>query len=531
MNEPSLHELVSKLEPFLRNLVREELECAIFSSSRSSLNQIESSGVRALQLHFTDKLPSILFTGSRIVSGDGEPVKIVILDACSQNTITSGPLSSIKIQLVVLDGDFDSDDQEDWTEKAFNAKIVKERQGKRPLVTGDLLITLRDGVGYIGDISFTDNSSWIRSRRFRLGAKVQNICTEIRIREAVSEAFVVKDHRGESYKKHHPPSLGDDVWRLEKIAKDGAFHKRLALHKIYTVKELLRLHITDPSLLRNILGGGVSDKTWTTIIGHAADCIVDDDKLYMYRAAERVVLVFNSIFKVVGATFDSQNYQSLDKLNNIQKRLVEDWKRHAYKNLNDLVPIDDPSVVGCPTLVLSPQADPFGCPTLGLQNDHFLLALDQQEMQLGSNDMASSSPFAYKVEDANELEVSMAQSSHQMQMFTSTMRNSFTMRDFLCGPDGGGCSWGTSGSMGPVVFTGHVAADDNIQDETTWQGNGLFQAPYNKAADIVSTDFGIHIPRSGTPKARWCKLRAAITWGILVRRDVTAKRMARLLFA
>lgn len=54
------------------------------------------------------------------------------------------------------------------------------------------------------------------------------------------------------YKKHHPPSQRDEVWRLERIAKDGAFHRRLASNNISTVKDFLRLHVTDPSALRDV---------------------------------------------------------------------------------------------------------------------------------------------------------------------------------------------------------------------------------------------------------------------------------------
>jgi len=48
---------------------------------------------------------------------------------------------------------------------------VREREGKRPLLTGDTTVQLKDGVGVVGDITFTDNSSWIRSRKFRLGVR------------------------------------------------------------------------------------------------------------------------------------------------------------------------------------------------------------------------------------------------------------------------------------------------------------------------------------------------------------------------
>lgn len=54
------------------------------------------------------------------------------------------------------------------------------------------------------------------------------------------------------YKKHHPPSLSDEVWRLEKIGKDGAFHKRLRQEKVSTVKDFLILLFLDPTRLRNV---------------------------------------------------------------------------------------------------------------------------------------------------------------------------------------------------------------------------------------------------------------------------------------
>ena len=65
-------------------------------------------------------------------------------------------------------------------------------------MTGEIQVTLREGVGLVGDVVFTDNSSWIRSRTFRLAARVvAKSSSEVRIREARSEPFVVKDHRGE----------------------------------------------------------------------------------------------------------------------------------------------------------------------------------------------------------------------------------------------------------------------------------------------------------------------------------------------
>ncbi|KAI0494158.1 hypothetical protein KFK09_024289 [Dendrobium nobile] len=49
----------------------------------------------------------------------------------------------------------------------------------------------------------------------------------MRVQEGKAEAFTVKDHIGELNKKYYPPTSKEEVWRLEKIGKDGAFHNKL----------------------------------------------------------------------------------------------------------------------------------------------------------------------------------------------------------------------------------------------------------------------------------------------------------------
>ncbi|XP_057495400.1 calmodulin-binding protein 60 B-like isoform X2 [Actinidia eriantha] len=508
----SAHKFVTIFEPLLRCVVREEIERAVQPLNRrcprSSVNQPESSQARAWKLHFVDKLPSTLFTGSRVESEDSKPIKIVIIDAISQKIVTSGPLSSIKVEILALDGDFGTDDQEDWSESDFCLNVVRQREGKRPLVIGDLETTLKDGVGYVGDVSFTDNSSWTRSRKFRLGARNVSTSTEVRIREARSEAFVVKDHRGESYKKHHPPNLDDEVWRLERISKGGTSHTRLASRGIITVKDFLKLHSVDPTSLREALGGGISNKIWDTIIEHANECVLDDKRYLYYKDAEKVGLLFNSIFKVVEVIFDGQSYHSLDKLSPLQMGLVESLKRHAYKNLNDLVPYDPPSTVGPSILSSSLLADPYSSSISDLLNVNFSgMHQDQLEMQLAPNHMTvTPSPlYTYNVQDG----------SHPVQVFAPTLRNGFMATDYISGPYVGETSWAASGSLGPVMQIGHLSASDNPQvGISTWPGN----------VGIVSPNFGIHISRNGKPKARWCMIRAAMKLGLSVRRDAAAKR-------
>ncbi|KAK8947388.1 hypothetical protein KSP39_PZI006994 [Platanthera zijinensis] len=189
-----------------------------------------------------------------LIEGEqGASIHVVLIDANTGHVITSEPESSAKLDIVVLEGDFNNADDEDSTGEEFENHVVKEREGKRPLLT--------------------DNSSWIRSRKFRLGLKISSgYCDAIRIREGKTEAFTVKDHGGEFYKKHYPPSLKDEVWRLEKIGKDGAFHKKLNKAGIHIVEHFLHLLVRHQQRLRNILGSGMPNKMWDILIEHVKTC-------------------------------------------------------------------------------------------------------------------------------------------------------------------------------------------------------------------------------------------------------------------
>ncbi|KAL4588385.1 hypothetical protein LXL04_001269 [Taraxacum kok-saghyz] len=316
-----------------------------------------SDGTTSLQLRFQTVLLPSYFTGNRIESKDKSAIKLELYDGISNEIVTSGPLSSLKIIIVPLDGDFPFGDHEDWLQSDFDAIVVHAREG-RPLLTGDLVVTLKNGVADLGNVVFTDNSSWRRSRKFRLGAKAENANVGLRIREARSQAFLVRDSRIESYKKHHPPGMGDDTWRLERIAKNGVLHHHLLSHKIRTVKDLLQIYNTNESFLIELLGGPKNEKS-KKIIEHAKECVLDD-KLYIYKC-NGIGLLFNSILEVVGATFDDKYHISINELTDIQKFSVELAKKEAYKNFQVMLPIDDLSVVASPVVESNlPHAHPLG---------------------------------------------------------------------------------------------------------------------------------------------------------------------------
>jgi hypothetical protein len=134
----------------------------------------------------------------KVEGEQGVAILVVLLYANTGQVVTSGHEASAKLDIMVLEGDFNNEDDEDWTQEDYKSHEVHEREGKRPLLTGDLQVTLKEGVGTVGELMFTDNSSWIRSMKFRLGVKVASgYCEGMHIREAKTEAFTMKDHRGE----------------------------------------------------------------------------------------------------------------------------------------------------------------------------------------------------------------------------------------------------------------------------------------------------------------------------------------------
>ncbi|KAK6944240.1 Calmodulin binding protein-like, N-terminal domain [Dillenia turbinata] len=360
----SLQRLCSSLEPILRRVVSEEVERALAKLGPPRLNgsfsdvltadflvhnaptisspkRIEGPEGRNLQLHFRSRLSLPLFTGGKVEGEQGAAIHVVLLDADTGHVVTFGPESSVKLDVVVLEGDFNTEDDEGWTQEEFESHVVKEREGKRPLLTGDLQVTLKEGVGTLGELTFTDNSSWIRSRKFRLGLKVASGYFEgVRIREAKTDAFTVKDHRGELYKKHYPPALNDDVWRLEKIGKDGSFHKRLNKEGIFTVEDFLRVWVRDAQRLRNILGSGMSNKMWEALMEHAKTCGLSGKHYVFFTDDTRNVgVVFNNIYELRGLITGEQ-YHSVDSLSDSQKVFVDTLVKKAYENWNSVIEYD-----------------------------------------------------------------------------------------------------------------------------------------------------------------------------------------------
>ncbi|KAF3514393.1 hypothetical protein F2Q69_00004609 [Brassica cretica] len=524
--------------------------------ARSSPKRIEGIGGRNLQLQFRSRLSVPLFTGGKIEGEQGAAIHVVLLDSTTGRLLTTGPEASAKLDVVVLDGDFNNEDDEGWSEEEFESHLVKERQGKRPLLTGDVLVTLKEGVGTLGELIFTDNSSWIRCRKFRLGLKVSSgYCEGMRVREAKTEAFTVKDHRGELYKKHYPPALDDEVWRLEKIGKDGAFHKKLNKAGIYNVKEFLRLMVKDAQKLRTILGSGMSNRMWETLAEHSKTCVLSE-MLYVYYPEDSVGVVFNNIYEFSGLISGKQYYPA-DSLSDNQKVYVDGLVRKAYENWDQVIEYDSKSLVnfnqvnkvdaldysmpvsasvysqsqGTSFPAQSQLADTtsymhFGNSSYAPPQDQLINNMHESQSMINSNGGGSLALGAPTGSQSQHL----VQPPPEVNLFNDWSNT---------GNRGGGDGFLSEEEI--RARSNEMLENDDMQQllrlfSMSGGGGGGPQTPINMGGDGFGFNssgqssmggYGEDRSQSGKPVVGWLKIKAAMRWGFFIRRKA-AQRRARI---
>ncbi|KAI4372293.1 hypothetical protein MLD38_010540 [Melastoma candidum] len=480
------------IENRLRLTVREETEHVVyrfFHHPSPPTTRSCSPLAARFQLRFVGRVPSPIFTQSRILADHhhGSPIRIELWDASSNCVVLDGPLSSLKLQIVPLHGDFGD---QDWPQGEFPLNIVRERDGRRPLIVGDTNITLRQGEAYMTNIILTDNSRWTRSRHFRLGAQAHpDIPLQEPIKEAISSSFIVKDRRGERNRKHYPPSLHDEVWRLENISKGGRFSLRLAAEGIGTVKEFLCWHETNPASLRQILGSNIPDRTWNKIVRHAASCAVNvhEQGEYFQYADSGTCLWFDCTCKLIAASFDGG--QTLNPPHDLpvpQALLLQDLKREAHKRRNEWTRVSSASnalPVDAVALASSPLNAPAG-PSTGVHHPRFL--------------MSSSSSY-HEVEA--HLPVVCPPALPLATMFSAGEEMGCWQQELET----------------PLLFQPSASIWGNA-----WNlGSKAEAAEAQLLSHLYNLD--VHIPAYKKRRVGWCKIRAAIAFGSL-RRSAVARR-------
>ncbi|TVU49838.1 hypothetical protein EJB05_01176, partial [Eragrostis curvula] len=314
--------------------ITEDVTKAIMSFlSRAPRTLVDQNRPPRYRLSFVNGLDSEVFTKKVIYATNGEPIKICMVGNDQKGTEGTGlhhRILSAKIKVVVLDGDFNKHNQECWTSEEFRNCIILPRDNIGAVLTGVSELRLKNGEAVLHEVTLNDNSKFVRSGKFRLGVMVDDNLGE-RVLEGITEPFIVKDRRGEGYKKHAIPLLNDDVWRLKKISKDGVFHKALSSGSIFFVQDLLRWYYKDEQTLRKILTNA-TEKVWTTIVEHAKKCDPGKELYSFVVQASNTMLFFNSVCQLVGATF-GDNYTPFSDLDTHRKELVGQWSKIAYKNM------------------------------------------------------------------------------------------------------------------------------------------------------------------------------------------------------
>ncbi|EAY83483.1 hypothetical protein OsI_38697 [Oryza sativa Indica Group] len=290
-----------------------------------------------VQLRFLDNLKTPVYTEKNITAESNEAIRIGIFEG--DNMITDGPLSKVKVEIVVLRGDFSNDGRVSWTEEQFNNHIVQGRNGQGFVLGGDCGVWLKKGENRLGKIRFKEGSSRTRSRMFILGARVcKSENTSVRVQEAVMKPVTVLDRRNEANEKRHPPMLDDEVFRLEEICKDGTYHKRLQKAKIFTVRDFLKALNTNAKKLREeVLQMKKKTNSWDKMVGHARECCLrDQHELKAYQSEEEnATLFFNGVHQIVGAKFGG-DYVIYENFDPAQKTKVNKLKDRAHAKLDDI---------------------------------------------------------------------------------------------------------------------------------------------------------------------------------------------------
>ncbi|XP_016459598.1 calmodulin-binding protein 60 B-like [Nicotiana tabacum] len=202
-------------------------------------------------------------------------LEIEIADAVTGNRIKYGAEAYAKVEIVVLNEDFDPN-QESWTAVHESNIQIAGGRARNSVPWKYLYLNLQGGIGCASEVKLKHRAQWIKISRVRLGARVVDLPHPIK--EAVTGLFVVKDTRLKSPKRD-PPSPTDEVWRLEKIYRNGQFHKKLPAMDIRTMGDFLTEFSKNAARLRGILGPTMSNHMWNATITHAQRCRHDTRQL------------------------------------------------------------------------------------------------------------------------------------------------------------------------------------------------------------------------------------------------------------
>ncbi|WOG99507.1 hypothetical protein DCAR_0518860 [Daucus carota subsp. sativus] len=259
-------EVKEEIESVQENLMH-HIQCSLSK-------QGSTSEPRRLRLKFMQNISSPVLTSRKIKGEGGISINLALVDSLTEEVVKTGPEAAAKVEILVLEGDYAGHRECNGKSEDFNNRIVTEMEGKKSVLQGTTTLKLKEGISSITNLSFTQNSQWMRNSK-----------------------------------------------------------KRLNDQSIFTVKDLLVLLNTNPKRLREILN--VRSKIWEEITGNAKKCLIDEG-VYIYidrNLQQNNGVVFDVIGQVKGLIKESQYFPmsmlSDDEQKNAQKlvaRAFDQWE-------------------------------------------------------------------------------------------------------------------------------------------------------------------------------------------------------------
>ncbi|XP_042758144.2 calmodulin-binding protein 60 A isoform X3 [Lactuca sativa] len=283
-----------------------------------------------LKLIFSDDVVvSPVFTRQKITgkNGGNESIKVILVDADTQEEVTTGPMAFSKVKIVLLRGNYDGTTMEDGE---FEKNIVVNWGKKKNLLVGDVYVHLRHGTGTVDEIRIQHDKNPIRNVELRLGAMVVDSSCPYEVKQAITQSFKVKDRRN-APKSFRSLSPTDKVWQLKNISKNGVIHKRLERANVYNVNDFLNMYYSNRQALQEI--SHVKGKKWETTVNHAKTCNVGNAN---YKASGRLESTTQE--SNIPSSFDDdcyfpQPYEN-DSFDHVKEMIVDDNKEEMIVDDN-----------------------------------------------------------------------------------------------------------------------------------------------------------------------------------------------------
>ncbi|XP_047968223.1 calmodulin-binding protein 60 C-like isoform X2 [Salvia hispanica] len=281
-----------------------------------------------MKLEFRNRIARMILTREEI-KGEGDvPIEVALVDDVTGDVVVDEPEASAKVEFYLLNV------------SGAEESIVPPEEGKKAILAGNEPLQLHRGVAKINNLKIRNKATKIKPPVFKLGARV--VGASVRVKEAKTEAFTLKDFRIKYFKKHKNPSLSDQVSRLVFIRRGGKINERLQDNNIYTVEEFLIRLLIDPQSLKSIVK--TQAKKWKAIVNNAQACL-SSERVYCYiDPKQKTGVVFNILGRVQGLCWGS-HYSQTSTLSEKHKVDAEKLLASAYQNWNEVKGFDDQNSV------------------------------------------------------------------------------------------------------------------------------------------------------------------------------------------